>query len=434
MSRIGHRTGRAGLGDAIDRAPQAAVVAEVDQRRTGTGQGADRVLGGTDACGVEASVLRVGGIAQGASTGQGAAVEVDGACVDDGVRAQRRGGECEVVVALQDGRTAVADLERSARQRRREGHRVACAGASVAGAEILVEPLVEVAGIDGEGEEIAADGLDGERTAIDGTVHVADRAWVGRAGCGGQPGAGLVGQPHPGRPVGRFVVAVVAHGGVEALPERVPDDRGGRIAARVAAGGLGGLDGLAAVEDDRHLPGQAGVARDVEPLDAVGGVGRVDEDALRRLAERGHHERRIDGREGETGDAEAGEAVVSRDSVERSLAEGPGRTAVGRAQDSFAVVGVGGVVGVSGSGHQDAVADAHRADAEGGDGAGSGVGVEDGQGVGQGHEADQGDWAGRVGRLPDAAAGGSEIDGVAGCVGGIDGDRGDSSGDVSVEV
>ncbi len=43
-----------------------------------------------------------------------------------------------------------------------------------------------------------------------------------------------------------------------------------------------------------------------------------------------------------------------------------------------------------------------------------------------------GDWAGGVGRLPDASTGGAEVDGVAGGVGWIDGDGGDAAGDVPV--
>ncbi len=66
-------------------APQATVVAEVEQGLGGCGEGGDGVLRGRDHGRGGASVDGVGGVAEGASGGERAAVEVDGADVEEGV-------------------------------------------------------------------------------------------------------------------------------------------------------------------------------------------------------------------------------------------------------------------------------------------------------------------------------------------------------------
>ena len=78
-------TGGGLLVDAVGGAPEAAVVAEVEEGLGGCGEGGDGVLCGRDHCGGGASVERVGGVAEGASSGERTAVEVDGAGVEDSV-------------------------------------------------------------------------------------------------------------------------------------------------------------------------------------------------------------------------------------------------------------------------------------------------------------------------------------------------------------
>lgn len=69
-----------------------------------------------------------------------------------------------------------------------------------------------VGGVDGEGEGVAGDGLDGEGSAEDGA---GSGLGVGGAGGEGEAGAGLIGEAGPGAAVGGLVEAVVADGGEE---------------------------------------------------------------------------------------------------------------------------------------------------------------------------------------------------------------------------
>ena len=164
------------------------------------------------------------------------------------------------------------------------------AGCSGQSALILPETLVDVVAVDREGEGVAGDGLDSERSAKDGAGEAAGCAGTGGAGGGREAGAGLVREARPGDAVGGLIVAVVADGGVEALADGVPDDRGCGVASDVEAGEFGVLHGLAAVHDGGHLPGDAGVGRIVEAHDAVGLVGGVDESAFGCLRNGGDYE------------------------------------------------------------------------------------------------------------------------------------------------
>ena len=59
--RVGRGADTAGLGDAVGGAPQAAVVAEVEQRRGGLRNRRECVLRGRDPRGSVAAIERVGG-------------------------------------------------------------------------------------------------------------------------------------------------------------------------------------------------------------------------------------------------------------------------------------------------------------------------------------------------------------------------------------
>ena len=109
MDGVGERADRAGFGYGVGGAVEAAVAPYIEERSE-RGQGVERRI---DAGAVGAAVLGVGGVAQSASAGEGAAVKVDGSGVQDGVGAERGGGEGEVVVALGDHSGVV---ERSARE------------------------------------------------------------------------------------------------------------------------------------------------------------------------------------------------------------------------------------------------------------------------------------------------------------------------------
>jgi len=237
----------AGLCDAVERAPQAAVVAQIDEGYSaGLGYGRDGVLGGRNLRGGVAAVERVGGVAEAAgrcSRCDRAAVEVDGSDVEQGaVRRCWSSVEREVVASLRDGGAAAADLQRAVVDAMSEGGSGRCAGVGSSVAQVLPEALVEVVEVDGEGVEVAGDGLHGQRSAKDGAVRAALAVGSDRTERGGEVGSGLHQQARPGGTVGRGVVAVGAHRREELASQSVPYHRGRGVADCTGAERLRLLD------------------------------------------------------------------------------------------------------------------------------------------------------------------------------------------------
>ena len=199
--------------------------------------------------------------------------------------------------------------------------------------------------------------------------------------------------------------------------------------------GWGCLHDGGAVLDRGHLPGLSGVGGVVEAGEGVDGRG-ADDGCLGGGGEGCDDERGGGGAEGDAGGGEADEGVVAVDAVVRLLDECPGEAAVGGAEQAFAVVGVGGVVGVAGAGDQHRVGGrlhGERADGERRDGCWlPALALKTGRVSVSGSEGDRAERAGGVGGLPDAAAGGADVDGVAGGVVGVGRDGGDAAGEVVV--
>ena len=233
MIRVCCRADAAGLGDPVERTPQTAVIAEIEQRSGGLRNGCKRVLRGSDLCGSVAAVERIGGVAPDAGTCPGsecAAVEVH--CPGEEQRTacrSRRCGEREIIRALCDG--SAAHLQRAVVDAVGEGWRGRGAVAAGGVAQVLPQALIKIVGVNGERVEVAGCGLHGKRTAEDGAVCTATAACRERGAVGsGEVRARLRGEPRPVGAVGGCVVTVAAHGGEELGAKGVPHHGGCGVA------------------------------------------------------------------------------------------------------------------------------------------------------------------------------------------------------------
>ncbi len=114
------------------------------------------------------------------------------------------------------------------------------------------------------------------------------------------------------------------------------------------------------------------------------------------------------------------------------LNQRPAKAAVGGTQNAVAVEGIGGVVGIAGSGQHDAGLHADSAYAERWDDTASSIGAKDRQSIGERREGDTGWRTCRVDRLPDAAPGSAEINRVARKIRRIDCDGSDAARDIAI--
>jgi len=230
---------------------------------------------------------------------------------------------------------------------------------------------------------------------------------------------------------------VIADGSDKELTDGVPDHGGDGVAIGSSEGIGRALDistrTAGAVSDAGEMPGGAAVCGVVEAL--IAGMSRrgVDESGFIGLADGGNDELRAVGAPSEGGEAFADEGVVlggeTGFEVGGLLNEAPRLSVVGGAKNAGAVVGVEGIVGVAEAGEENACAtglDRDGADAE----ADSGLANDSRLIVCDGRE--DGSGGSGILTLPDASAGGAEIDGIAGKVGGIESDGGDAAGDEAI--
>ncbi len=196
----------------------------------------------------------------------------------------------------------------------------------------------------------------------------------------------------------------------------------------------------AAVTDGGHVPGGAAIGGVVEtfagPARQIRGdqiAFSVDQIAFVRVGDRGNDELGVGGTPGKASETHAGKDHVARAEpvfrIGGSLDQAPRVAAVRGAQDACAVVGIENIVGIAGAREDDpGPAGLHG---QGADADGCVYGsAQSGNGVSSRVEDDAGK-SGRAGVVgaPHAAAGGADIEMIAGRIRGIERDGGNAAGD-----
>ena len=293
--------------------------------------------------------------------------------------------------------------------------------------EFVHSPGKGVAGLGIHRQRPAKDGAGGQPRATGARRAPCAAQTRARARTRGRAGLILIAHARPGDAVRGLIVAVVAHRRDEQFPHRVPNHRGSRIS-------VGQVEHIArslhvrprSVRDGGQRPGGPAVQRVVEALVARARPNRIHQRALVGLRDRGHHQLLVYRAPGKARKTLPGKAV---DAIGGIGNQGPGCAAVSGAQNSRAVVGVEGVVGVACAGQNHICSTrlhGERANADGG----FRCAAQGRQVVGKGYEADAGcTGCVRILRPPNSAAGGAHVEGVAGRIRRVQRQRGDAAGD-----